>query len=197
MKTFLVNNNNPIPEWYKPVLIEVENGYYMEKEAAVCLKKLLADGRRRGYELRIFSAYRTPEYQRNLFKNSVKRYMEQGMTYKQAVDETARSIAEPEYSEHNTGLAVDLCEKYDNGEEEENNKLPEDDGIPKECRWLKDNCYKYGFIIRYPPGKEAITGIIYEPWHMRYVGCPYAKIITKKGITLEEYHMIYGCGRKC
>ncbi len=86
----------------------------------------------------------------------------------------------PGYSEHATGLSLDITsEDYQN--------LDEKQADTAESKWLAENCYKYGFILRYPPEKADITGIIYEPWHYRYVGKEAAKEIKEKGITLEEY----------
>ena len=85
-------------------------------------------------------------------------------------------VAKPGFSEHQTGLCIDVTNRdkyFVKGTEE--------------ADWIANNCYKYGFIIRYPEGKENITGISYEPWHIRYVGKEIAKQIHNKGITLEEY----------
>lgn len=85
-------------------------------------------------------------------------------------------VAKAGFSEHQTGLAIDLTN--------------EDRYFVKgtnEAEWLENNCYKYGFIIRYPEGKESITGVAYEPWHIRYVGEEVSRYIYENNITLEEY----------
>ena len=93
------------------------------------------------------------------------------MTKEQVDKDTAR----PGYSEHQTGLAFDII-----------NTDPSFDSTP-EGKWLAANCYKYGFIIRYPKGKENITGFVYEPWHIRYLGVEIATSVYDSGLCLEEY----------
>ena len=90
------------------------------------------------------------------------------------------SVALPGTSEHGLGLALDLISN-------QYSELDEKQAETKEAKWLEENCYKYGFILRYPPEKTAETGIIYEPWHYRYVGQEAAKEIMESGVTLEEY----------
>lgn len=113
------------------------------------------------------SAYRSYKSQKEVYNNRVK-----AVGRKKAED----YVAKPGFSEHQTGLCIDITNRdkyFVKGTEE--------------ADWLANNCYKYGFIIRYPEGKENITGISYEPWHIRYVGKEIAKQIHNKGITLEEY----------
>ena len=97
-----------------------------------------------------------------------------------AYRDTALSVALPGTSEHGLGLALDLISN-------QYTELDEKQAETKEAKWLEENCYKYGFILRYPPEKTAETGIIYEPWHYRYVGEDDAKKIMESGMTLEEY----------
>lgn len=99
-------------------------------------------------------------------------------------DDAYNSVALPGSSEHHTGLAIDVA-LIKNGEYIENIT-----GDEPEIRWLFENCYRFGFILRYPKGKEDITGYSYEPWHFRYVGNDAAMIISKNNITLEEYHKL-------
>ena len=101
---------------------------------------------------------------------------------KEKGDEAYKLVALPGTSEHQTGLAVDFA-YYENGIY--NDDVKEDD---KEAIWLKNNCWKYGFILRYPKGKEHITGYKFEPWHFRFVGPKLAKKIYEENITLEEYY---------
>ncbi len=89
--------------------------------------------------------------------------------------EADRYSARPGYSEHQSGLAMDL------------NSVDDSFAYTKEAKWIAENCSKYGFIIRYPKGKEPITGYIYEPWHVRYLGTELAEKVTTSGLTLEEY----------
>ena len=108
----------------------------------------------------ITSGYRTKEKQQEIYKNAKK-----------------GQAAKPGESEHQTGLAFDV--------------MTNNSGVKFEntfhCKWLIQNCAKYGFILRYPKGKERITGFPYEPWHFRYVGTPHSETIMREGITLEEY----------
>ncbi len=99
---------------------------------------------------------------------------------KQLGEEQGRLIAaNPGYSEHHSGLAFDIC-IYDDG------AYAAFDGLGKRS-WMHENCYKYGFILRYPEGKTDITKITYEPWHYRYVGIPHAQYITENNLCFEEY----------
>ena len=102
------------------------------------------------------------------------------MDYWEAYEETTLNVALPGTSEHALGLALDLISN-------EYTELDERQEETPEAKWLAQNCHKYGFILRYPPEKTNITGIIYEPWHYRYVGEEHAAKIMEKGITLEEY----------
>ena len=107
-------------------------------------------------------------------------WITQGYTPLEAYEETAKSVAIPGTSEHATGLALDITSA-------EFPELDDRQAETAESQWLADNCWKYGFILRYPPEKSEITKIVYEPWHYRYVGKEAAKEITEQGVTLEEY----------
>ena len=133
--------------------------------------------------LRVTSAYRTPSYQQGLFDNKVQRVIAQGVDPGEAEGVAAQEVTRPGTSEHHTGLAFDLMG--------EDNTL---DGFvhTQEYLWIKENAALYGFIIRYPEDKKAITGIIHEPWHLRYVGADAARVIAQEGICLEEYIEKYG-----
>lgn len=113
------------------------------------------------------SAYRSYEYQNNLYNNYSK------------LGNPDNYSARPGYSEHQTGLCLDV------------NKVDDSFDNTNESNWLKNNAYKYGFILRFPKDKEDITGYKYEPWHYRYVGLKASKIIHKENITLEEYYAYY------
>ena len=130
--------------------------------------------------MQICSAYRSVERQEQVFGESMKDRVKSGMSYWKAYEETALNVALPGTSEHALGLALDLISN-------QYSELDEKQQETKEAKWLAENCYKYGFILRYPPEKTNITGIIYEPWHYRYVGEEHAGKIKELGITLEEY----------
>lgn len=178
-ETLLVNAQNPL-EGYVPELAPVELGYELEVQAAEALKEMLEDGRAVGYNLKICSAYRTQEKQTKLFRKKTREYLSRGMGLAEAETEAAKTVARPGTSEHESGFAVDLVsEGYQ--------MLDEQQECTPEQQWLMKHCSEYGFILRYPTGKAEVTGVIYEPWHYRYVGKEVAKELTEKGICLEEY----------
>lgn len=179
----LVNKQNKLPESYNPpdlvtttvpfISTATSEKRKMRKEAAGALAKLFAGAKQQGISLLGVSGYRSHTTQKALFNYYVN------------VDgyEKARSYsALPGTSEHETGLAIDVTGG--------NGKCAADDcfGGTPEAKWLQAHVAEYGFIIRYPKGKEAITGYKYEPWHIRYVGPKIATEIMSKGITLEEYY---------
>ena len=171
----LVNKNNQLSNDYIPKNLEsislryANKDKYLRKEAKDAFEKLSSEAAALGYRIVAVSAYRDYNYQNELFNYYVE---EKGLEY--ALDCSAK----PGHSEHQTGLAVDVegeNKDYDNFED------------TKEFSWMKDNAHRFGFILRYPKGKEHITGFKYEPWHYRYVGINIATEIYEKNITLEEY----------
>lgn len=180
----LVNEAHPMKEGYVPELAEIEKGYSIDRKVADMTRKMLADAKKEGLHIVICSAYRSVERQEQVFSSSMKERVKSGMSYWEAYEETARNVAKPGTSEHALGLALDLISnQYE--------ELDERQEGTREAKWLEENCAKYGFILRYPPEKTQITGIIYEPWHYRYVGKEHAEKIMNLGITLEEYLQDY------
>ncbi|HYF94050.1 MAG TPA: M15 family metallopeptidase [Symbiobacteriaceae bacterium] len=185
--TLIVNKSIKLPDNYRPADLVVPNVAFiftepddkrlMRKEAARALEQMFAAAKQDGIHLAGVSGYRSFATQSALFDYYVRT---QG-------EETARKYsAEPGHSEHQTGLAMDISGST--------GKCAADDcfaGTP-EALWLEQHAPEYGFIIRYPKGKESITGYAYEPWHVRYVGVATAKETVARGLTLEEY---YGPGR--
>lgn len=143
----------------------------MQREAAEALEKLFTAAEDENVVLLGVSGYRDYSYQKSLYDNDV---------LKNGKEKADRYVAEPGASEHQTGLAMDVLSN-------ECKSLDESFANTESYKWLKENSYKHGFIIRYPKGKENVTGYGYEPWHVRYVGIEAAKEIHEKGITLEEY----------
>lgn len=176
----LVNPWNEMPSDYEVQLVQLPNGQFVDNTCYADLMKMIADCENAGLSPIICSTYRTHEKQTALYENKVKRLIKQGLSRETAKTEAAKSVAVPGTSEHQLGLAVDITDKS-------NQKLDRSQEKTKVQQWLMQNCWKYGFILRYPDGKSNITGIIYEPWHYRYVGKTVAKEITEQGITLEEY----------
>lgn len=138
----------------------------VDKTASNALSLLQKAANKEGFSLTLISGYRSYSTQNTIYNNYIKRW---GQEYTDTVS------ARPGHSEHQTGLAFDV------------GKLSNSYGETKEGIWLKENCYKYGFILRYLKGKENITGYAYEPWHIRYVGVDVATEIMQKNLTLEEY----------
>lgn len=172
----LVNPWNPIQENYEPELTELRNGETVDSRIYPELQKMFDDARDCGLEPYVTSGYRTNEVQQSLMDEEIENYLSQGYSEEEARQIAEQWVAVPGTSEHQVGLAVDISME-DNGRQ----------GASDLWQWLMENSYKYGFILRYPEDKTAITGIGYEPWHYRYVGKETAEKIYRKGICLEEY----------
>ncbi len=182
----LVNPWHLLPEGYEPQLApavstyQSNSGFQMDARCTEELHQMLDDCRMQGLQPYICSAYRTQDYQQMLFDNKIGRLIDEGVSPEDAPELAATTVALPGTSEHQLGLAVDLMD-------EGYPYLNEAQEWTETQRWLMTNSWRYGFILRYPNGTSDITGIIYEPWHYRYVGKEYAKIIYDLDITLEEY----------
>ncbi|WP_226642116.1 D-alanyl-D-alanine carboxypeptidase family protein [Mesobacillus subterraneus] len=144
----------------------------MRQEAATALEKMFTGARNDGIELAAVSGYRSYGRQETLFNAEVN---------KVGAEKALQAVARPGSSEHQTGLTMDISSKTNNF------NLNEQFGKTKEGVWLAHNAHKYGFILRYPKGKENLTGYMYEPWHFRYVGIKAATEIYENEWTLEEY----------
>lgn len=173
----LVNASHPLPISFTAKTTAVKNARF-DSRAAGTLEKMIDDCNNSGYHLLICSGYRSISYQTTLYKTEIRKAERKGAA--NAAVEAATVVAKPGTSEHNLGLAVDFGSTTNQLCDETFEKTPEG-------QWLIQNAYKYGFILRYPKGKEQITGIIYEPWHYRYVGVAAAKQMHDQGVCLEEY----------
>lgn len=176
----LVNKSNPLTEDYIPPDLAIPNingstkgSLLLRKEAVQALEKLLAKAHMDNINLYCLSGYRSFKTQKQLYDEKV---IEAG---KAIAD---KYIAYPGQSEHQTGLAMDIANK-----ESVNQLLRASFGDTREGEWLRNNVWEFGFIIRYPRGKEKITGYSYEPWHIRYVGIKASKEMKIRDIVLEEY----------
>lgn len=177
----LVNKKHRLPDDYE---VELKTMYdkvnRAAKEAYGPLNDMLAAGRAEGLAFEICSSYRDVTVQERLFQEDVDVLMEQGYTYEEAYAIVERETMPPGHSEHSTGLAFDIVslgyQMLDAGQHD-----------TPETQWLHEHCAEYGFILRYPKGKEDITDIDYESWHYRYVGVEAATYIMEQGICLEEY----------
>ena len=134
--------------------------------------------------LAICSHYRDINRQEVLFNRKIRAYMKKGMSYMEAYKVSSQMVTVPGASEHQIGLAMDIVS--------DNYTLLEEGFAQTEAGiWLKEHCAEYGFILRYPQGKEAITGIDFEPWHFRYVGKEAAGVIMSEELCLEEFWAKY------
>ena len=179
-KTYiLVNKYLYLEKDYVPnKLITLKNEYSKKgmklvKEAGEMFEKMYYNAKKDGYTIRIMSSYRSYDYQKSLYNEYKTKYGE---------EEANMYSAKPGFSEHQTGLCIDI----------DDNKLSyEQFDKTKSYNWMQKNAYRYGFIERYPKQKEDITGYIYEPWHYRYVGIDIAKFIHENNITFDEYYVKY------
>ena len=176
----LVNPWNYIPEDYTVELKKIDANYQVAAEAYDDLQLMLADCKKGGGNPVICSAYRTQEYQENLYNKKVKKLMATGLSRENAEQEAGTVVAVPGTSEHQLGLALDIIDYH-------NWTLDESQEDTKTQQWLMANSWQYGWILRYPNGKSDATGIIYEPWHYRYVGREIAAELHELGLCLEEY----------
>lgn len=170
--TVLVNKYRSLEE-YVPIdlkSLSYDAKYKLREKAADAFENLVSAAKLENVYIRPYSAYRSYEYQKSLYE----RYVNQdGIVLADTYSARAG------HSEHQTGLAVDV---WTEGATEINNN---------DAKWLQDNSYKYGFIIRYTKENESITGYIEEPWHLRYLGTQIATDVLKKGLTYDEYYDLY------
>lgn len=182
----LVNLANPLGDDYDVETREIINngagtGKQFDVRVIDKLEQMLADAAAAGYPMLVRSAHRSVNYQKMLYTNKVNRYLNAGYTQAAAESEAGKWVAPPGTSEHNLGIVIDVVNQGYTGELEQ--YFEDSDHFT----WLYENCADYGFILRYPKGKESITGIVYEPWHYRYVGEDVAHYIMDNNLTLEEY----------
>lgn len=172
----LVNGSHPVPDDWESELTQLKNGQQVDSRIYPHLQEMFDACREDGLLPLILSSYRSSEDQQREFDEKADQFLAQGYSKDEANQLASTWAAQPGYSEHQLALAMDInsadlsvCSNEDVWE------------------WMSKHCSEYGFILRYPSGKEDITGISYEPWHFRYVGKEAAKEISKNGITLEEY----------
>lgn len=177
----LVNKQHPVSPDYMPEdLREIRDFVpdrspetrYMRAEAADAFHNMVEQAAQDGVEIKMTTAYRSYGFQKLLFDSYVE---------KQGEEKANTFSAKPGQSEHQTGLAIDVSSPS------VDYQLSDDYGKTEEGKWVADHAYRFGFILRFPEGKEDITGYQYEPWHLRYVGHYVAKEIHDQDLTLEEY----------
>ncbi len=164
-----------------------DNSHQVDSRIVTDYEALSAAATKAGYPLVIISAFRSVEAQKQVFDNNVNSLVSgSGMTEADATTKTKETMTEPGYSEHHTGLAIDIVDQ-DWYKSYTTQVLDASYGDQPGAKWIAENAPKYGFIIRYPKDRQDITGITYEPWHIRYVGKENAEYITKNNLTLEEF----------
>lgn len=170
-------------------LVNIGGGHQLERKAASYITQMVADAKKEKLYINVTSSYRTYAKQVSLFKNKISRVEATGKKHEKAVEEAGTVVAIPGTSEHQLGLSLDfVTNRY--------KKLDEGMRNTNEYKWIEENGWKYGYVIRYPKGKSDITGIISEPWHLRYVGIPAAKLISEQGVCLEEFLGVAYDGQK-
>ncbi len=176
-KYVLANQSHLLGSDFIPEVSPLENGHFFDSRAVDALKAFIQGARDAGLSVYLTSSYRPYSTQEYLFNKKVAEYGGDRET-------AARIVAIPGSSEHQTGLAADICDQYYQymNESLANTEL---------SKWMKAHCAEYGFILRFPEDKQEITGIMFEPWHFRYVGEEAAAYIMEKGLCLEEFVELY------
>lgn len=173
----VVNSSREMPEGYVPKLKEILGcGKTLDYRVAPYYEEMYYAAKKDGITLTPYSAYRSYDRQKTNYDNLTNTYMSRyNISKQEARKKAATVILPPGTSEHNLGLAMDICNTYDSF------------ANTKEYAWLVEHAHEYGFILRYTAEKQSITGIVPEPWHWRYVGKEYAKEIKDSGLCLEEW----------
>jgi len=179
-RLILINKQHPIPDDYEYVLGTLKGNMMCDERIIDDLVLMMQKAQAEGIELVTTSLHRDQAYQEMLFNRKIDAYMRRGLSYLEAYKRSAQTVTIPGTSEHQVGLAIDITSR-------DYTKLNAGFADTQAGQWLNDNSYKYGFILRYPLGKEYITSIEFEPWHFRYVGKEAAKIIKEEHLTLEEF----------
>ena len=183
--TTLVNPWNPVSETgFSARLVEAENGMRVDRSCAEPLRRMLADCRAAGRNPVLAAAYRSVDEQLVLHDERFQQLVDEGRSPEEAEAETSKLIAAAGRSEHELGLAVDIVDEGYRATDARQAETPT-------AQWLEENAWKYGFIQRYPPDTEDITGFGWHPWHYRYAGEGIAESIHSLGITLEEYLSLF------
>lgn len=175
----VVSSEQGVPEDLGQRLSFIDDEHMLDERCAAELESLLAACRAAGHDCRVTAAYRSESEQRELFNARVEELIAEGKDEKSARELTLREIDPPGCSEHQLGLAADLYAET---------------GTEETRTWLARHAWEYGFILRYPAGKEGVTGHPFVPDHFRYVGRDAAKQIHELNITLEEYVSMFYSG---
>lgn len=179
----LVNKECALSETYEQPLRTLQNKRV--KVADIMyedLREMLDDASDQGYAYALVSGFRDAQYQQGLIQKDIQKYMvQQNLSVEEALEKTYEQVMPAGHSEHETGLAIDITAAG-------NTALDVSQATEPGIIWMHENCWKYGFILRYPQDKEDVTQISYEPWHFRYVGREAAEYLHEHKMTLEEFH---------
>lgn len=171
----LVNDEHPIAPC-QPELTQLRDGQAVDSRCYPDLQRMFDDARAAGLLPAINSSWRSREEQQQILDATAASYREQGFSADEARRQALRTVAEPGCSEHETGLAIDVT-----------SDLHTSEGDTAVHQWMAEHGWEYGWVLRYPAGKEGLTGIDYEPWHFRYVGVDAAREMHEQDLCLEEY----------
>ena len=174
-KLLVVNRWNKLPKDYQIELTELSNGEKVDSRIYPALQEMFDAARAEHIYPVVRDGYRTMEEQQKEMDEKIQAYLNEGYSRARAEKTAEEWVALPGTSEHQLGIAVDINADKSRCSNEEVYK------------WLSEHAHQYGFILRYPLGKQSITGTSYEPWHYRYVGVEAAKEIYQQQICLEEY----------
>ncbi len=181
----LIDYDHPLGEDFAPPeLTEVADGQSMDSRVAPAMSQLIADAKAAGYTVYFCSGYRDYDTQYYIYWNHIDQYTAQGLSEAEAHEKTRLAVNYPGSSEHQSGLCADILESWD----QEMEPWIGGSGL---MLWLEQHCAQYGFVVRYPDGKTDITGVEYEPWHLRYVGQEAAAYMMEHGLCLEEFLALY------
>ena len=186
-RLILVNPSHRLPDDFsvETAALPADPDVRFDARAVGNLEKLVDACEQAGHSIIIRGAFRTLDQQQELFDNKTQKYLKQGLSQEEAEEKAATVVAYPGTSEHELGLAVDIV----SADNLDLNTKQEDTPTQK---WLMAHSWEYGFVLRYPPEKKALTGIIYEPWHYRYIGRTVAEVMKKEDLCFEEFLSKYG-----
>ncbi len=183
-RLILANKSHPLPEDFLVDTAEVCDGVWVDSRITDAVLSMMAAAKEEGINLAPTSGYRSVERQKTLYQQTYQTHINEGMTDAEAKQATEAYQAPPGTSEHATGLALDSVDDAWFGEHDD---LTEDFDQTEAFAWLSCHAADYGFVLRYPRGKESVTGYDYEPWHYRYVGEENAQRMKREDLTLEEF----------
>ena len=176
----LVDSDHPLAEDFTVDLFQFNDGVLVEKNVAPMLKMMLQDAAQEGINLEVVSGYRSIAQQQELVRKASFGYVLSGLSIEEALQQAGKLLGQPGADEHHTGLTVDITSADYQG-------LDAGFANTAAYRWLFQNAYRYGFVLRYPKEKQEITGQEFRPWQYRFVGVENAVAMYRHALCLEEY----------